>query len=86
MRLKAELICFRTRCDSMRTLTPALSHGVPRERGKRKPPRGRAGVACLNSFSAPQTFFMTKLALCPPKPKELLMAMSTLRSRALCGT
>src|SRR5205823_3304174 len=32
------------------------------------------------------TFRITSDALCPPKPKLLLIATSTLRSRALCGT
>ena len=33
-----------------------------------------------------QIFFSSKLALCPPKPKLLLMARVTRLSRALCGT
>ena len=33
-----------------------------------------------------QTFFISRLALCPPKPKLLLIATSTFWSRALCGT
>ena len=34
----------------------------------------------------PTNFFATKLALCPPKPNELLTMAFTCISRAVCGT